>query len=125
MSAPNLIMWFPLILVQLFTNWNCCSLSVSGQLQRATPKPSPKIEITQPWPPLLVVQFWPLIGSEPRRNAPSPAVLGSLVFALGIPKLVIGEPPSGFWVCWLYLKYPNRKSVSNELLSVFVKPLAR
>src|SRR5229473_4090779 len=44
MSAPNLMVWLPWVRVQLLTNWNCCSLSVSGQLQRATLRPLPKLE---------------------------------------------------------------------------------
>ena len=39
----------------------------------------------------------PLRGSLPNWKEPRPAVLGSSVFALGIPKSVIGVPPSGFW----------------------------
>src|SRR6185369_9622991 len=125
MSAPNLIWWFPLILVQLLTNWTCCSLSVRGQLHRATPKPSPKLEITRPCPLFAGAPPYPLIASGPSWKEPSPAVLGSSVFAHGMPKSVIGVPPSGFCVCGLYLNQPNRKSVNSELLKVFVKPVAR
>src|SRR6266700_1785217 len=125
MSAPNLIWWLPFIFVQLLTNWNCCSLSVSGQLQRATPKPSPKLEIAWPWLPFAGAPPSPLMGSGPSKNAPRPAVLGSLVLAPGIPKVVIGVPLSGFEACGLYLKYPNRKSVNREVLRVLVKPVDR
>src|SRR5467141_2823502 len=50
MSAPNLRVWLPWERVQLLTNWNCCSLSVSGQLQRATLRPFPKFENMPPLP---------------------------------------------------------------------------
>src|SRR6266850_3955193 len=50
MSAPNLMVWLPWLRVQLFTTWNCCSLSVSGQLQRAILRPLPKLE-NMPGPP--------------------------------------------------------------------------
>src|SRR5579864_6405911 len=110
MSAPTLMMWLPLVLVQLLTNWTCCSLSNNGQLQRAGPSPSPKLETTQPALPLLAAQPWPTIGSPPNEKKPNPAVLGSLVFAPGIPKSVIGVPPSGFAVTGLYLNQPKRKS---------------
>src|SRR5260370_30000544 len=50
MSAPNLMLWLPWTRVQLLTNWNCCSLSVSGQLQRATLRPLPKFDVTPPLP---------------------------------------------------------------------------
>src|ERR1700731_2250636 len=124
MSPPNLIMWLPLVLVQLFTNWTCCSLSVSGQLQRAGPRPSPKLEITQPSPPLLSVQPWPTMGSPPREKKPRPAVFGSLgLLAPGIPNAVMGAPPSGFFVIGLYLNQPKRTSVSKVLLIVLVSPL--
>src|SRR5579862_5643590 len=112
--------------VQLLTNWNCCSLSVRGQLQRATPRPSPKLEITQPLLPALLVQFWPLSGSGPSRKAPSPLVLGSPgILAPGIPSAVIGVPLSAFCVWGLYLKYPNRKSVSQVVEMVLLNPVAR
>src|ERR1700686_1662276 len=125
MSPPTLMMWLPLVLVQLLTNWSCCSLSVSGQLQRAGPRPSPKLETTQPAPPLLAVQPWPTIGSPPKEKKPKPAVLGSLVFAPGIPNAVMGVPASGFAVIGLYLNQPKRTSVNNELLSVLVIPVDR
>ncbi len=32
--GPELELVVPEVLVQLLTNWNCCSLSISGQLQR-------------------------------------------------------------------------------------------
>src|ERR1700688_308811 len=123
MSPPTLMMWVPLVLVQLLTNWSCCSLSVSGQLQRAGPRPSPKLETTQPSPLLLSVQPWPTIGSPPKEKKPKPAVFGSLVFAPGIPNAVMGVPPSGFFVIGLYLNQPKRMSVSNVLLIVLVNPL--
>src|SRR5882757_3469163 len=98
MSAPNLMMWLPFVLVQLLTNWTCCSLSVRGQLHRATPRPSPKLDTTQPAPPLLGAQASPLSdpGEPARLNKPKPPVFGSSVFAPGIPKSVMGVPPSGF-----------------------------
>src|ERR1700687_771947 len=116
-------MWLPFVLVQLFTNWNCCSLSVSGQLQRAGPRPSPKLEIRQPLPPSLSVQPWPEIGSPPKEKKPRPAVFGSLVLAPGIPNAVMGVPPSGFFVIGLYLNHPKQTSVSKVLLLVFVSPV--
>src|SRR6516162_9613986 len=126
MSAPNLIWWLPLTWVQLLTNWNCCSLSVSGQLQRATPSPSPKLETTKPLLPELGAPFSPLRGSAPSKKAPRPFVLGSPgMLAPGIPKPVIGVPLSGLLVTGLYLKYPNRKSVSQLVVSVLLKPVAR
>src|SRR6266403_2136877 len=118
-------MWLPFVLVQLFTNWTCCSLSVSGQLQRAGPRPSPKLEITQPLPLSLSVQPWPTIGSPPKEKKPKPAVFGSSVLAPGIPKSVMGVPPSGFLVVGLYLNQPKRTSVSHVLLSVLVTPRAK
>src|ERR1700730_7548761 len=117
------MMWLPFVLVQLFTNWTSCSLSVSGQLQRATPRPSPKLEIMQPLPPSLSVQPWPTIGSPPKEKKPRPAVFGSLVLAPGIPNAVMGVPPSGFFVIGLYLNQPKRTSVSNVLLIVLVSPV--
>src|SRR6266404_3428918 len=123
MSPPNLIMWLPFVLVQLFTNWTCCSLSVSGQLQRAGPRPSPKLETTQPLPPSLSVQPWPTIGSPPKEKKPKPSVFGSDVLAPGIPKAVMGWPPSGFFVIGLYLNHPKRTSVSNVLLIDLVSPV--
>src|SRR6267142_3650441 len=50
MSAPNLMVWLPWLRVQLFTTWNCCSLSTKGQLQRLTLRPLPRGENT-PGPP--------------------------------------------------------------------------
>src|SRR5215472_278530 len=44
MSAPNLIEWLPHILVQFVTPWYWFSSSTSGQLQRPTLRPSPKLE---------------------------------------------------------------------------------
>src|SRR6266702_66531 len=66
MSAPNLMLWFPWTRVQLLTNWNCCSLSVSGQLHRATLRPLPKFENV------------PLLASPPllNRKPDSPPVVG-------------------------------------------------
>src|SRR4029077_18523640 len=116
-------MWLPFVLVQLFTNWTCCSLSVSGQLPRAGPRPSPKLETTQPSPLLLSVQPWPTIGSPPKEKKPRPLVFGSGVLAPGIPKAFIGCPPSGFCVIGLYLNQPKRTSVSNVLLIVLVSPV--
>src|SRR5215472_1103109 len=112
MSPPTFTMWLRIVLVQLFTNWTCCSLSVNGQLQRAGPRPSPKLETTQPAPPLFAVQPCPTIGSPPKEKKPKPAVLGSLVFAPGIPKSDMGVPPSGLAVTGLYLNQPKRKSIS-------------
>src|SRR5579863_3532961 len=98
MSAPALKMWLPFVFVQLLTNWNWSSFSVKGQLQRATPRPSPKLEIASAPPLLLGAPPSPVDASDPRMNEPKPAVLGSLVLALGIPKVVMGVPPSGLWV---------------------------
>src|ERR1700676_152427 len=106
-------MWLPFVLVQLFTNWTCCSLSVSEQLQRAGPGPSPKLEITQPSPLLLSVHPWPTIGSPPKEKKPRPAVFGSLVLAPGIPNAVMGLPPSVFLVFGFFLNTPNGTSVRN------------
>src|ERR1700680_2515679 len=118
MSAPNLMVWLPWERVQLFTNWNCCSLSVSGQLQRAMLRPLPKDE------------KMPLPVSPPERNRTpdNPPVVGKplipeaqfvfgrvlTVFRHGNPRPSIGAVFwSGYAVCGLYLKYPKRKSVSH------------
>src|SRR2546422_292974 len=109
MSAPNLNWWLLCILVQLLTNWNCCSLSINGQLQRPTFNPSPKLEIGP--------TFWKL-GSPEVNKSPK--------FTLGMPSAVAAsEPSSGLCVVGLYLKYPNRKSVNRDALKVLVKPVAR
>src|SRR5438552_3861816 len=94
------------------------SFSVRGQLHRPTPRPSPKLDMASALP-LFGAPLSPVEGSAPSRNSPKPLVLGSFgLFALGIPKAVMGVPLSGFWVCGLYLNQPKRTSVSNELLMV-------
>src|SRR5882672_2374942 len=99
MSAPNLMVWLPWVRVQLLTNWNCCSLSVSGQLQRATLRPLPKLE------------NMPLLVSPPllKKKADNPPVVGRplipvahcvfgivvlLVFRHGNPRVSMGAE---FW----------------------------
>src|SRR5580704_11523076 len=122
MSAPNLMVWLPLILVQLVTHWNCCSLSVSGQLQRPTPNPSPQLTVEAPLknPPFADEAD----GVWFRRKPPHPEVVAAVlpgIFALGIPAEVIGvAPTSGFDATGLYLKYPKRKSAILEKLNVLV-----
>ena len=99
------------------THWNCCSLSIRGQLQRATPNPSPKFD-------RFVDVLLPLASTM--SNSPNPEVKLSPKFALGMPKEVIGVvPPSGLFVTGLYLKYPKRKSPSKLELKVFVTPAAK
>src|ERR1700727_1544578 len=99
------------------THWNCRSRSTSGQLQRATPNPSPKLE-------RFVEVLLPLELSM--SNSPSPEVKLSPRFACGIPKAVIAATPaSGLLVSGLYWKYPKRKSASKVELIVFVAPTAR
>src|SRR5712664_280773 len=115
MSAPNLNWWLPLIFVQLLTTWNCCSLSVSGQLQRPTFKPSPKPEFepfAKPFPP--------------KKNEDKPVVSGVPWFNPGIPNPFIGVlPASEYAVCGLYLKYPKRRSVNSVAPSALSKPVAK
>src|SRR5581483_10308489 len=95
------------------TNWNCCSLSIKGQLQRAIPNPSPN------------VGHWPLLFPL-KSNSPQPDVNLSPKFAFGIPTSVMGGfPSSGLCVIGLYLKYPKRKSASNVGLKVLVTPVAK
>src|SRR5450755_3317848 len=109
MSAPNLRVWLPCVRVQLFTNWNCCSLSVNGQLQRPTFKPSPKFGSPSFWAPDAPL-FPPMVG----KNEDNPPVVGGHIFNPGIPNAVMGfEVASEYAVSGLYLKYPNRKSVSS------------
>src|SRR5437868_831709 len=99
----------------LATHWNCCSLSISGQLQRATPSPSPKLVPEAPEP---------LVPSM--SNSPNPEVKLSPRFAFGMPKFVIAlVPASGLSVTGLYLKYPKRKSPNNDELNVLVTPVAK
>src|SRR5579872_2272863 len=117
MSAPNLNWWLPLILVMFPTHWNCCSRSMRGQLQRATPRPSPKFDSFDPvlFPAELTMS-----------NSPRPDVKLSPMFALGIPKFVIAVvPASGLFVIGLYLNQPNRKSPSSVELKVLVAPIAK
>src|SRR6266446_1859236 len=82
MSAPNLMVWLPWVRVQLFTNWNCCSLSVSGQLQRATLRPLPKFE-NMPGPPLSALP--PLLIRKPDN----PPVVGRPL--IPVAQLVFGR----------------------------------
>src|SRR5215470_7392334 len=113
MSPPNLMVWFPCVFVQLLTNWNCCSLSVNGQLQRPIFKPSPKA-LKPPVP----------LKSKPDRPPVTggPATPGPLL-SPGIPKPSIGEAfASEYAVTGLYLKYPKRKSVSHFVPTGLVKP---
>ena len=96
MSAPNLYWWLPTTFVQLLTNWNCCSLSVSGQLQRATFKPSPKFEVMLPPP---------LFAAAVIKKAARPEVAVFPRFMFGMPNVFIGlVPSSGLCVWGLYLK---------------------
>src|SRR4029453_2138423 len=124
MSAPNLIVWLPCILVQLLTNWNCCSLSVSGQLQRPILRPSPKEErvpLPEPVGPPFKVNWNP--ESPPVTGGPT---IPGPEFNPGNPSVSIGESlASEYAVCGLYLKYPKRKSVSHLLPIALVKPVAR
>src|SRR5580765_544770 len=125
MSAPNLIVWLPSVLVQLFTNWNCCSLSVSGQLQRPIFKPSPN-GVKPPVPPKSMPARPPVVGGPtiPWAQLVPAALL--LLFRHGTPNPSIGEAlASEYAVCGLYLKYPNRKSVNHFVPMGFVKPVAR
>src|ERR1700722_12997621 len=99
------------------TNWNCRSRSISGQLQRATPSPSPKLE-------RLADVLLPLELSI--SNSPKPEVKLSPRLALGMPKAVIAATPaSGLLVSGLYWKYPKRKSPSSVELKVLVVPTAK
>src|SRR4029077_10585278 len=118
MSAPNLMVWFPWVRVQLLTNWNCCSLSVNGQLQRPTFSPSPK-----PLEPLEPEMLPAPLKMNPERP-PVLVVFG--MFKPGKPKVVIGVWfASEYAVCGLYLKYPKRKSVSQCVPIALVKPEAK
>src|SRR5258706_10922315 len=130
MSAPNLMVWLPCVLVQLFTNWNCCSLSVSGQLQRAASKPSPNAKA----PPLLLPTGAftpPLLPLLVNRKPEKPPVVGGPAIpgpelSPGNPSLSMGDwVPSEYAVCGLYLKYPKRKSVSHLTPMGLVKPAAK
>src|ERR1700756_5386099 len=105
MSAPNLMVWLPCVRVQLFTNWNCCSLSVRGQLQRPMFSPSPKedrVPFPDPVGPPLRVNW------KPER--PPVGVVGGP--AIPLPELSPGNPrasigdlvASEYAVCGLYLK---------------------
>src|ERR1700719_3080230 len=102
MSAPNLMVWLPCVRVQLFTNWNCCSLSVKGQLQRPMFNPSPKEERV-PFPEPAVPPF--RLNWKPER----PPVVGGP--AMPLPELRPGNPSvsigvfvaSEYAVCGLYL----------------------
>src|SRR6266481_9140264 len=114
MSAPNLMVWLPWVRVQLLTNWNCCSLSVRGQLQRATLRPLPKLENTPlPVSPLLLKKKAdnpPVVGRPliPEAHCVFATVL--VVFRHGYPRATMDAVPwSGYAVCGLYLKYPKRK----------------
>src|SRR6185369_4479163 len=111
MSAPNFHWWLPSTLVQLFTNWNCCSLSTKGQLQRPTFKPSPKFDHGVP------VWNWKL-GKPDVNTSPK--------FTFGIPNAVAASTPSsGLCVVGLYLNQPNRKSVNKVELNTLSKPAAK
>src|ERR1700732_1211463 len=110
------MVWLPWVRVQLLTNWNCCSLSVSGQLQRPTFSPSPKFEKV------------PYDESPPelKKIPEKPVVSGVPKFRPGNPRAVIGVlPASEYAVCGLYLKYPKRKSVSHLAPIALVNPVAR
>src|SRR5579859_336944 len=124
MSAPNLIVWLPCVRVQLFTNWNCCSLSVSGQLQRPMFNPSPNEEsvpFPEPAPPPFSVKLKP--GNPPVVGGPT---MPGPEFNPGKPSLSAGVAfASEYAVCGLYLKYPKRKSVSHLLPIGLVNPLAK
>src|ERR1700732_3473041 len=129
-SPPNLMVWLPWLRVQLFTNWNCCSLSVSGQLQRAASRPSPKAYVPAlllpnwPFTPPLLPLFW-------NRKPDKPPVVGGPAIpgpelSPGNPNVSIGDlVPSEYAVFGLYLKYPKRKSVSHLTPMAFVKPVAK
>src|SRR5580693_6617260 len=116
------MLWLPCVRVQLFTNWNCCSLSVNGQLQRPTFRPSPK-----PFEPLEPEMLPAPLKMNPER----PPVSGGPAIPVpelspGSPSLSIGDcDASEYAVCGLYLKYPKRKSVSHFVPKVFVKPVAK
>src|SRR6266849_9561887 len=110
------MVWLPWVRVQLFTNWNCCSLSVSGQLQRPIFKPSPK-GVNPPVPPKSMPAKPPVVGGP---TTPGP------LFKPGTPNPSIGEAlASEYAVCGLYLNQPNRKSVNHVGPMGFVKPVAR
>src|SRR5580704_96404 len=86
MSAPNLRVWLPWVRVQLLTNWNCCSLSVSGQLHRATLRPLPKFENV------------PLVVSPEllKKKADNPPVVGRPL--IPVAQFVFGNLPAGLTV---------------------------
>src|ERR1700747_2912215 len=124
MSPPNLMVWLPCVRVQLFTNWNCCSLSVNGQLQRPMFKPSPNEDSV----PLTEPAFAPF---RVNWNPESPPVSGGPT--MPGPELSPGNPRAsiGAWVaseyavCWVYLKDPERRSVSHLGPMGLVKPEAK
>src|ERR1700688_5188976 len=90
------MVWLPCERVQLFTNWNCCSLSVRGQLQRAASKPSPKAYA----PPLLLPSCPftpPLLPLLVNRKPESPPVTGGP--AMPGPELSPGNPSLSMGDC--------------------------
>src|SRR6266852_1408205 len=132
MSAPNLMVWLPWERVQLFTTWNCCSLSVRGQLQRAILRPLPKLE-NMPGPPTSALPFLLIKKPDKPPVEGRPAipeaqfVFGSVltVFRHGNPRVSSeAEPWSEYAVFGLYLKYPKRTSVSHLVPIGLVTPVA-
>src|SRR5260370_14989393 len=100
------MLWLPLILVQLFTNWYWCSFSMSGQLQRDGSKPSPKS-----------VNPVFLLSPLSQTKAGRPPVDVSLVFSPFSPNaFAAATSASGLIECGLYLNQPNRKSVTSMVL---------
>src|SRR3984957_670146 len=115
------MLWLPCVRVQLFTNWNCCSLSVNGQLQRPMFRPSPNEE-SVPFPLPVAPPF--CVNWNPERP---PVVGGPTIpgpeLSPGNPRVSMGEAVASEYAVWgLYLKYPNRKSVSHFAPIGFVNP---
>src|SRR5271155_3267478 len=97
------MVWFPFVLVQLFTTWNCCSLSTSGQLQRPIFRPSPKgdsVPLPTPAVPPFRVNWKP--ANPPVTGGPTTP---GPVLSPGKPKVAFGaQAASEYGVRGLYLK---------------------
>src|SRR5260370_7120676 len=97
------MLWLPLILVQLFTNWYWCSFSISGQLQRDGSRPSPKS-----------VNPVFLLSPLSHLNAGKPPVDVSAVFSPFTPNASAAATfASRFTHSHLILNHPNLTSLSR------------
>src|SRR6267142_4348230 len=110
------MLWLPVILVQLLTNWYWCSFSISGQLHRDGSRPSPKsVNVLLLLSPVSHTNAGrPPVEESPGRFRPrSPKASAAATFA------------SGLIECGLYLNQPKRKSVSSVVLIALSNPAAR